>query len=76
MDNSKVAVLLEDIKSQIRVLGEGMQMLNEKMDSKFAALESANSEEHRLIMQMCFLQVLFPGFCKRSLQRPAREFYA
>jgi len=43
---------LEDIKSQLRVLGEGMQMLNEKMDSKFAALESANSEEHRLIMQM------------------------
>ncbi|MGE5557805.1 MAG: hypothetical protein ACM3WV_04255 [Bacillota bacterium] len=33
MEDSKVAILLEDIKSQFKVFGEGLQMLNEKMDT-------------------------------------------
>ena len=52
MDDSKVAVLLEDINSQRRAIGNGLLMLNEKVDRKFDAFESANSKEHRLIMQM------------------------
>ena len=32
MDDSKVAVILEDLRSQFRVFGEGLQMLNEKVD--------------------------------------------
>ena len=34
MDDTKVAVLMEDIKSQFRVLGDGLQMLNEKIDAQ------------------------------------------
>lgn len=32
MEDSKVAVILEDLRSQFRVFGEGLQMLNEKVD--------------------------------------------
>jgi phage shock protein A len=32
MDDSKVAVILEDLRSQFRVFGEGLQILNEKVD--------------------------------------------
>ena len=66
MDDSKVAALLEDIRSQFRVLGDGLQMLNEKIDAqgqKFSdkidsldqrviSLEVSNSNEHRLILHM------------------------
>ena len=34
MDDSKVAALLEDIRSQFRVFGDGLQMLNEKIDAQ------------------------------------------
>lgn len=66
MDDSKVAALLEDIRSQFRVLGDGLQMLNEKIDAqgqklsakidssdqRVISLEVSNSNEHRLILQM------------------------
>ena len=66
MDDTKVAVLMEDIKSQFRVLGDGLQMLNEKIDAqgqklsakidsldhRVISLEVSNSNEHRLILQM------------------------
>ncbi len=32
MEDSKVAVILEDLRSQFRVFGEGLQILNEKVD--------------------------------------------
>lgn len=49
MDDSKVAVLLEDIKSQFRVLGDGLQMLNEKIDAQGQKLnEKIDSVDHRL----------------------------
>ena len=43
MEDSKVAVILEDLRSQFRVFGEGVQMLNEKvdmLDSKVNALDN------------------------------------
>ena len=62
MEDSKVAVILEDLRSQFRVFGEGLQMLNEKVDqvdNKVDALdkrlerhEIKNEEENRLLMQM------------------------
>lgn len=33
MDDNKVAVLLEDLRAQFRVFGEGLQLINEKVDS-------------------------------------------
>jgi archaellum component FlaC len=35
MDDSKVAVLLDNIQAQFRAFGEGLQLLNEKMDREF-----------------------------------------
>jgi hypothetical protein len=62
MEDSKVVVILEDLRSQFRVFGEGLQMLNEKVggvDKKVDALdkrlerhEIKNEEENRLLMQM------------------------
>jgi hypothetical protein len=62
MDDAKVAVILEDLRSQFRVFGEGLQILNEKVDQidkKVDALdqrlerhEIKNEEENRLLMQM------------------------
>ena len=40
MDDNKVAVLLEDLMSQFRTFGEGLQMLNEKMDRGFETLKN------------------------------------
>jgi hypothetical protein len=42
MDDNKVAVLLEDLRGQFRVFGEGLQILNDKVDNiniKINALE-------------------------------------
>lgn len=39
MDDNKVAVLLEDLRSQFRVFGDGMQMLNDKVDRVDKRLE-------------------------------------
>jgi DNA anti-recombination protein RmuC len=32
MDDNKVAVLLEDLKAQFRTFGEGLQLVNDKID--------------------------------------------
>ena len=32
MEDTKVAVLLEDLRSQFRTFGEGLQLLNDKVD--------------------------------------------
>lgn len=64
--DTKVAVLLEDIKSQFQVFGDGFQILNEKIDAqgqklsdkidslnqRVISLEVSNSNEHLLILQM------------------------
>jgi hypothetical protein len=34
MDDNKVAVLLEDFRAQFRTFGEGLQLLNDKVDQK------------------------------------------
>ncbi|MGI5853120.1 MAG: hypothetical protein ACOX8I_02230 [Bacillota bacterium] len=66
MEDSKVAVLLEDIRSQIRTIGEGLQILDEKfirgyqemnanfskLEARFDRFEHQNQQEHRLMMQM------------------------
>jgi hypothetical protein len=66
MEDSKVAVLLEDIRSQIRTIGEGLQILDEKfirgyqemnanfskLEARFDRFENQNQQEHRLMMQM------------------------
>lgn len=38
MDDNKVAVLLEDLRAQFRTFGEGLQLLNEKVDNGFNSL--------------------------------------
>ena len=40
MEDSKVAVLLEDIRSQMRIFGEGLQMLDEKFSGKFQEMDA------------------------------------
>ena len=66
MDDNKVAVLLEDLMSQFRTFGEGLQMLNEKMDThieenrkEFKAIQQElinlrveNRQEHQQLKQM------------------------
>ena len=49
MDDSKVAALLEDIRSQFRVFGDGLQMLNEKIDAQGQKLsDKIDSWDHRV----------------------------
>jgi len=48
MDDQKVAVLLEDLRAQFRTFGEGLQLLNDKVDKGF----KENSQEHQQLMQM------------------------
>ena len=62
MEDGKVAVLLEDLMSQFRTFGEGLQLLNEKMDAhieenrkEFKAIQTGldqNRQEHQQLMQM------------------------
>lgn len=62
MEDSKVAVILEDLRSQFRVFGEGLQALNEKVDKIDQKLDAhivenrrqfdQNALEHRLMLQM------------------------
>jgi hypothetical protein len=52
MDDSKVAVLLEDIRSQFRVFGEGLQMLNEKVDGIDIKVGSVGSKVENLELEM------------------------
>ena len=64
MDDDKVAVLLEDLRAPFRTFGEGLQMMNEKMDKGFETLnnrmdkletrldrmETSNRQEHQQII--------------------------
>lgn len=66
MDDNKVAVLLEDLRAQFRTFGEGLQLLNDKVDNGFDTLnnrmdkmetrmdrmEANNHQEHQQLMQM------------------------
>jgi len=62
VEDSKVAVILEDLRSQFRVFGEGLQALNEKVDKIDQNLDAhivenrrqfdQNALEHRLMLQM------------------------
>jgi hypothetical protein len=62
MDDNKVAVLLEDLRAQFRTFGEGLQLLNDKVDRVEQKLDAhigenrrdfgANRQEHQLLMQM------------------------
>jgi hypothetical protein len=66
MDDNKVAILLEDLKAQFRTFGEGLQMLNDKVDQNIKEnrqehqqiieridhLSVENRQEHQLLMQM------------------------
>ena len=57
-----MAVILEDIRAQFKVFGEGLQMLNEKVNNIDQKLDThieenrrqfdQNQQEHQLIMQM------------------------
>lgn len=38
LDDNKVAILLEDLRVQFRTFGEGLQLLNEKVDNGFESL--------------------------------------
>lgn len=35
MEDNQVAVLLEDLRAQFRIFGEGLQLLNDKVDKGF-----------------------------------------
>ena len=45
MDDNKVAVLLEDLRAQFRTFGEGLQLINEKLDNHI----EENRKEHQAI---------------------------
>ncbi len=48
MDDNKVTVLLEDLMAQFRTFGEGLQLLNDKVDQNI----KENREEHQQLIQM------------------------
>jgi hypothetical protein len=66
MDDNKVAVLLEDLRAQFRTFGEGLQLLNDKVDKGFQEIKTEmdslkleltdlrveNRQEHQQLMQM------------------------
>ena len=66
MDDNKVAVLLEDLQKQFRTFGEGLQLLNtkvengfeevnsrmNKLESRIEQMETTNQQEHQQLMQM------------------------
>lgn len=62
MDDNKVAVLLEDLRAQFRTFGEGLQLVNDKIDKmnqrverveiKLDAHIDQNRLEHQQIIQM------------------------
>ena len=62
MDDNRVAVILEDLRSQFKVFGEGLQMVNDKIDRVETKLDAhieqnqrefeQNRQEHQQLMQM------------------------
>ncbi len=65
MDDNKIAILLEDLMSKFNTFGEGLQMLNDKVDKGFQEVKSEidslkseltnlkfeNRQEHKQIIQ-------------------------
>lgn len=49
LENNKVALLLDDLQAQFRTFGEGLQLLNEKVDRGF---DSLNNRMDRLEIRM------------------------
>lgn len=47
MDDNKVTVLLEDLMAQFRTFGEGLQLLNDKVDQNI----KENRQEHQQIIE-------------------------
>jgi hypothetical protein len=62
MDDNKVAVLLEDLRAQFRTFGEGLQLVNDKIDKMDQRIERVEQkvdahieqdrQEHQQLMQM------------------------
>lgn len=64
MDDNKVTVLLEDLMAQFRTFGEGLQLLNDKVDQninrqehqqiieRIDRISGDNHQEHQQLMQM------------------------
>lgn len=66
MEDRKVTVLLEDLQAQFRTFGEGLQLLNEKVDKGFQEIKTEidsiktelinvkmeNRQEHQQLLQM------------------------
>jgi hypothetical protein len=55
LDDNKVAVLLEDLRVQFRTFGEGLQLVNdriERIEHKLDAHIEQNSQEHQQLIQM------------------------
>lgn len=44
MEDSKVAVILEDLRSQFKVFGEGLNLLNDKFEGLNDKYESLNAK--------------------------------
>ena len=65
MDDNKVAVLLEDLMSQFRTFGEGLQLLNDKVDNGF---DSLNGRVDRLESRMDRLEGKLTGLQESNTQ--------
>ena len=65
MDDHKVAVLLEDLMSQFRTFGEGLQLLNDKVDNGF---DSLNGRVDRLESRIDRLEGKLTGFQESNTQ--------
>lgn len=62
MEDNKVVVLLEDLRAQFRTFGEGLQLVNDKIDKvdqkvnnielELINFKDENRQEHKLLKQM------------------------
>lgn len=55
MEDSKVAVILEDLRAQLQVFGEGLEAVRQEVSGlkqEFAQERRLNRQEHRQMMQM------------------------
>lgn len=44
MDDNKVAILLEDLQAQFRTFGEGLQLVNDKLDRQYSEFKELKEE--------------------------------
>ena len=51
MDDSRVAVLLEDLRAQFRSFGEGLQILNDQLDRQIRHSDNEFEKVHRKLDQ-------------------------